>query len=343
MRRILPLLVVSLLAAWTGCSKKPIATVEFTHQLQPKAPLDARYMQIAVRDAQVEGDTAEFDQKKWCRMTADMIQHHLEKAGEKHNLPIKLVDRDHVKLTMEEKDLAAAGVSDKGESLASAQITGANAILTSRVTIKIDKQVGKQRTINAMSVFASAWSRGGAGGGSVDSEEVDEERRNITVQCQFQLKDASSNDVVVSYNGAPAQHTQNTKASPFFGSSQTEADMTPRDRVIGEIVERQAQEFMGKFVPMEVRTSVEVEPSSEDESIAGVRSLVEENYEAALGHFKQAIAADADDHRSLFGAGVCCEKLNRLDEARRYYKLAESLDKGEPRYKAAVGRIAGAG
>lgn len=340
MRRASFLLTMLLGAIVAGCGpKSPTATVAFSRMIQPKTTLSEQYMQIAVMNAQMSGDTGEYDQDKWSRMTADMIQYYLEQAAEKHNIPIKLVDREHLKMTMGEKDLASAGVTDNGDNVGSAQVKGAKAILSSKVTIKIDKQVGKKRTVDAMSVIGGGWSSGGFGGGSVNTEQVDEEARNITVQSQFQLKDSATNDIVVSHNSMPTQEFAKTKASPFFGSSKTEADMTPRDQVIGGMIERQAQEFMSKFVPMEIQSSVEVTPSKHEKSIAGVRCLVTDDYESSLTNFKQAIAENQDDHKSLFGAGVCCEKLNRLDEARKYYKLAQSLDTDEPKYKAAVERV----
>ncbi len=340
MRRASILFTMVIGAVLAGCGpKSTTATVAFSRLIQPKTTLSEQYMQIAVMNAQMGGDTGEYDQDKWSRMTADLIQYYLEQAAEKHNIPIKLVDREHLKMTMGEKDLASAGVSDSGDNVGSAQVKGAKAILTSKVTIKIDKQVGKKRTVDAMSVIGGGWRHGGFGGGSVDTEQVDEEARNITVQSQFQLKDSATNDVVISHNSMPSQEFTKTKASPFFGSSKTEADMTPRDQVIGGMIERQAQEFLAKFVPMEIQATVEVTPSNNEKSNAGVRCLVTDDYESALSNFKQAIAENGDDHKSLFGAGVCCEKLNRIDEARKYYKLAQSLKTDEPKYKAAVERI----
>jgi len=342
MRNVSAVLLGLMLAAGCGPSG-PTARVNFSEVVEPKTPLSEQYMRIAVMNAQMEGDTGEYDQDKWSAMTADLIQHYLEQAAERHNMPIKLVDREHLKLTMGEKDLAAAGVTDSDESLASAQVKGASAILTTKVSIKIQKDVGKQRSIDAMSLVGGGWSQGGWGGGSVDTTEVDEEARNITVTCQFQLKDAATNELVISHNGRPTQDYSKTSSSFFFGSSQTEADMTPRDQVIGNMIDRHAQDFLCKFVPMEVFCEVQVEPSSNEESIAGARILVtaerNEDYEQALASFKQAIAADADDDDSLFGAGVCCEKLRRFDEARKYYKLAQSLEPKETHYGEAVERL----
>ena len=332
------------LAVFAGCTpKSQIATVSFNERTQPKTVLSEQYMQVAVLNARMDESDAQVDQAKWSSMTADMLQHYLEQAREKYHMPFKLVDREHLKFAMGEKDLASAGVTDSGDAMGAAQLQGAKAILTSKVTIKIDKQVGKKRTIDAISVFGGGWSRGGYGGGGVDSTEVDEEARNITVTCQFQLKDPATNDIIVSHNAMPSQHFENTKSGFFFGSSKTEADMTPRDRAIGAIIEQQAKEFLCKFIPVEFSEEIRVEHSSNEDSVAGVRALIMEDYEAALGSFKQAIAADGTDHKSLFGAGVACEKLKRYDDARKYYKMAQSFKTDNAAYNAAIQRVSRAG
>lgn len=338
MRKLFP--VVLVLSFVVGCGpKSPTATVEFKETVAPKTPLSASYMNIAVMNANLEGSSDELDQSKWAGMTADMIQHYLERAGEQHNIPLKLIDREHLKMTMGEKDLASAGITDGGDALGAAQVKGANAILTSKVTVKIDKQVGKKRTIDALALAGGGWSRGGWGAGAVDTEEVDEEARNITVTCQFQLKDAATNDIIVSHNALPSQQYEKTSSSFFFGSSQTEADMNPRDRVIGAMIERHAKDFMAKFVPIDVADSVTVEASKNEACVAGVRCLVIDEYADALGHFKQALSENPNDDEALFGAGVACEKLKRYDEARKYYKQALSLDVDDEKYKSAVDRV----
>lgn len=326
---------LALLVLASGCGDKQVATVELTTTVQPKAPLDAKYMQIAVRNADVGGDTQEFDQKKWAIMTADLIQYSLQQAAEKYNVPLKLVDREHLKLATEEKDLAAAGITDSGDKVASAQLQGASAIITSKVTIKIDKQKGKGRTISDL----GGWGANFGGGGHVRTEEVDKESRNITVQCQFQLKDPATNEIIVPYSGPPAQLYTRTKTSPFFGSSKTEADMTPRDHDIGTLIDRQLREFLVKFVPTEIIAQAKVRPGKHEMSAAGVRALVIDDYETALENFKQAIAAEPNDHRSMFGAGVACEKLKKYDEALKYYKLAQSFEPKDGQYADAVARV----
>ncbi|MBN2559671.1 MAG: tetratricopeptide repeat protein [Phycisphaerae bacterium] len=335
MTRIGAVTTLGLLLVFSGCGKKPLATVEFSYTMQPKEPLPERYMSIAVRNADVSGDTGEFDQRKWCEMTADLIQYYLQQAAEKYDIPLKLVDREHLKIALDEKDLADADITDTSDEIASAQIEGVTANLTSRIIVKIDKQKATGRTVSGLGGFASRW----GGGGSVSTDEVERERRSITVTCQFQLKDAADNSAIAAHSGKPRQYHERTKTSPFFGGSKTEADMAPRDKVIGEIIEEELQKFLVKFVPTEIHAVCEVKASSHEMSVEAVRAMVIDDYETALAHFKQVIAEDRDDDKSLFGAGVCCEKLEKFDEALKYYKQAKSLKPKEEQYDDAIDRV----
>ena len=335
MKRVAVLGTLGLMVALTGCGGKRTATVGLQYTIQPKQALPPQYMSIAVYNARMEGDKGEFDEKKWSEMTADLIQYNLQQAAENHNVPLKLVDREHVRIALGEKDLAAADITEGGDQMASAKIEGASAILTSKITIKIDKQKGKGRTVSDVGGFASHW----GGGGDVHTEEVDKESRNITVTCQFQLKDPSTNATIVAFSGKPTQHFERHQTSPFFGGSKTESDMTPRDKIIGEIVEGQLQQFLVKFIPTDITAEVKVEPGGSESSKEAVKLLVTDNYEGALESFKQAVSEKDDDDKSLFGAGVCCEKLGNLDEALRYYKQAQSCKTKEKKYAEAVERV----
>lgn len=328
-------LIASMLAS-AALGGRPTATVNFHQLVEPKTKLSPQYMEIAVMNANMEGSTTgEFDEAKWSKMTADMIQYYLEQAAEKYNMPIKLIDREHLKIAQGEKDLASAGVTDKGDAVGAAQFKGAGSILTSKVTVKVDKQVGSKRRIDALSLVGGAMSHGSG----IRTEEVDQESRNITVTCQFQLKDPATNDIIVSHNAPPSQEFTNAKASRYFGSSKTEANMTPRDQVIGGMIERAVQEFLSKIVPVEVSATVTVKSSRHGDCEAGVNAMVMEDYQRALGLFKGCLAKHAKDDCAMFGAGVCCEKLKMYDEAKRYYRQAQSYEPNDPEYNAAVARI----
>lgn len=335
MKRVFSIACTAGLFAAVGCNR-PVTTVAFLYPVKPTQPLSEQYMKIAVRDARMAGSTDEYDQEKWSEMTADMVQHNLQRAAEKHGIPLKLVDREHMKMALEEKDMAAAGLTDSGDEVASSALQGAAAILSSKVTVKIDKQKGTGRTLDAMS--AIGWARGG--GGSLHTSEVEKESRNITVTCQFQLKDAGTNAMIVSHSGRPTQYYDKAKRpSFFFGGSKTEADMAPRDRIIGSLIEKQLKQFLRKFVPVEIEATAEVKASGHEGSVAGVEALIIDDYETALANFKQAVAEKSSDDKSLFGAGVACEKLKRFEESLRYYKRAQAYGSDERKYAEAVERV----
>ncbi|MCZ6817184.1 MAG: tetratricopeptide repeat protein [Planctomycetota bacterium] len=340
MKRLAIVAMVPMIAVM-GCGpKRPTVTVDFTYTTQPSQEISEQYMKVAVMNATMKGDTGEYDQDKWSKMTADSLRHYLQEARERHGIPFQLVDRQHVKLALDEQDLAAAGIADDSNDIGSAGLEGVGSILTSDITIKIDKQVGKKRTIDSASVFAHVgryW--GGGGGGGITTTEVDEEARNITVSCQFQLKDPAGNRIIVAHSALPSQEYSKTKASGFFGSSQTEADMTPRDQVIAGMIEKHMMDFLAKFIPTEISETVKCKPSVHEASIAGADAVIAENYEGGLQQFKLAIVEKGDDHASLFLAGVCCEKLERFDDARTYYKRASAYKPKDQQYRRAVQRI----
>lgn len=344
MKRSVTVTVLAMLVLVGGCGpKKPTATVAFSYTDAPREPLSEQYSNITVYDATMQGDTNEYDQNKWAKNTADMVRFYLQEARERHGLPIQVVDRAHGKLALGEQDLADAGLTDDRGDIGSSGLEGIDALITSDITVKIDKQKGKRRTVDAMSVAAFAGRSWGGGGGSIRTTEVDEEARNITVSCQFQLKDPKGNRMIVSHSTRPSQEYTETKASPFFGSSKTERNMPPRDQVIGAMIEKHVLDFLGKFLPVTTVAEVVVKAGDHEMSIAGVKIMVYADspgeFERALGLLKQAIAEKDDDHRSQFAAGVCCEWLGRIPEARRYYKQAASSKPKEEAYSLAVGRV----
>jgi Flp pilus assembly protein TadD len=121
--------------------------------------------------------------------------------------------------------------------------------------------------------------------------------------------------------------------------------MTPRDEVIGGLVTQDLQNFMSKFVPVTYEATVDVESGDTEASEEGVRILVsassETEYQNALDKFKASLSEKPQDDKTLFAAGVCCERLGQADEALRYYKQARSLEEEELKYVEAVERVEG--
>ncbi|MEK7757929.1 MAG: tetratricopeptide repeat protein, partial [Planctomycetota bacterium] len=116
--------------------------------------------------------------------------------------------------------------------------------------------------------------------------------------------------------------TDRTKASPIFGSSKTEAELTPQDQIIGSLVERGAREFVSMLMPCRIDVETEVESSGNKNCVEGVKLLRAESFREAISAFKSAVADDSNDHRAAYGAGVACEATGQYDAALRYYKQA---------------------
>jgi len=206
--------------------------------------------------------------------------------------------------------------------------------------VKVESHSGKKRTIDAMSLMGGGGRHWGHGGGSVDSTEVETVTRNMTVQTEFKLTDAKTGEVWAHWMPKTYRATEKTEASPFFGSSQTEAELTPRDQIIGTLVERGARDFVSLFLPCTVEHEVEVKSSGNESCEQGVKLLNGDMYEEAIEQFKMALVEEPEDDRAAFGAGVACEALGRHTEALDYYKRA-CVIKARPEYLEAKQRLSG--
>ncbi|MHC4235254.1 MAG: tetratricopeptide repeat protein, partial [Planctomycetota bacterium] len=247
-------------------------------------------------------------------------------------------DRKHTSSVMKESDLAAAGMVASAKPGAVAKLLEVQALILTEIKVKVEKHKGKGRTVDFLSLGGGGWSRGGYGHGTVDSSEVDKESRHITVQTDFKLVDAGTEENLATHSPRPYRQTDKMKVSPFFGSAKTEADMTPRDEIIGEAVELGARQFLSKLVPCPVTYLVEVESSSQENCVEGVKLLRAEMYEEAVSQFKMALAEEPSDHHAAYAAGLACEATGRYDEALTYYKQA-CYGKNEPEYIDARKRL----
>ena len=113
------------------------------------------------------------------------------------------------------------------------------------------------------------------GGGSVSAqtEEVETVTRNMTVKVSFKLVDSGNGKVWEYFSPRTYSATEKTKASPIFGSSSTEADLTPADKIIGSLVERGAREFVSMLMPCRIDVEAEIESSGNANCAQGVRYL----------------------------------------------------------------------
>ena len=313
-----------------------MAIVPISYTLQPTKSLPPGLETVAILPAERGPATDE----KWSDMTVSIVQHLIQQANEKYGAKLEVADRTETTKVFAEADMKAAGMTSEGGNLGKpAQVLGVQAFILSKINVKVEKHEGKQRTVDGGSLAAWGGHYWGGGSGSVSTSEVETVTRNMTVQTEFKLTDAKTGKNWATLSPKPYRATEKTKASPFFGSSKTEAELTPRDQIIGTLVERGARDFCSQFIPCDVEYEVEVASSGNEDCKQGVKLLRGDMYEEALAQFKASVAANAEDHRALFAAGVTCEKLGKYDEAMKYYKLAV-MQKAEPQYAEAKNRLA---
>lgn len=337
--------VATLLSSGCGGSKETM-TVGISYTLQPTEKLPEGLKTVAVNEAQVEATTESGEQdairaKKWSRMAADMVETMILDANKAKQTELTIAKRRETKEVMAEHDLAAAGMTQSNNAGAPPQLADIQGLIKSKFTIINDVQKGKQRTISGGSIAAWAGHAYGGGSGSVETEEVESVSRNLTVNCSFGMYDKAGN-ALFQYNQKVQKHDKQ-KPGAFFGSSKTEANLDPADKIIGELVEQGTREFVSMFAPTEVCYRYELESSSDENSAEGVRKMRGRFYDEAIRSFNAALAKESGDYKSMFCLAVAYELTGKYDDAINYYRQAASSkgvhEKTAAMYQSAADRL----
>ncbi len=315
-----------------GCQSRERATVSFSYDVQPGRGLPPGCKTITIMPAKVGPNT----DPKWSDLSATIIQSLVNDSRQRFHTDVTVSDRRDTQVTFDEADLRAAGMSTQSGG-SGGQLLAAQAAVLSNINVKVDTKVGKQRTLSGLNL--AGFGGHGWGGGDVDvqTSEVDTVTRSMTVQTEFKLVDTANNKVWEHYSPPIYSGTDRTHASPIFGSSRTEAELTPQDEIIAELVKRAAREFVSQLIPCRIDVQTDVGSSSNANCAQGVRMLRAENWDDAASLFKQALAENPNDHHAAFGAGIASEARGSFNDAVKYYKQA-CAGADNPEYQEALAR-----
>ncbi len=305
-----------------GCSSTERATIQFSYVVEPEPGkgLPPGMKTIAIQPASV-GPTTD---QKWSDLSATILQNLVNESRSRFGTEVALSDRRDAQVTFTEADLKAAGMSTaKGGS--GGQLLAAQGVVVSNINVKVEQSVGKQRTISGLDLSGFGGHGAGGGGAAVQTDEVETVKRTMTVQSDFRLLDTGNNKVWEQYE-TTHRGTEETKASPIFGSSKTEKELTPQDQIIGTLVERAAREFLSRIIPVRVDVEAALTSSSNANCQEGIRALRADAHEDALALFKAALAENSNDHHAAFAAGVACEASGQYAEAQKYYNRAVGIE-----------------
>ena len=303
---------VSLLA---GCATE-VAQVQFSYVVDPVRGLPDGMTTLTIQPAKIGATT----DPKWSEMCANMLSSLVNESRIEFGPDVTLADRRDTQVTFDEADLAAAGLSTAQGGSGGRLLAAQGAILSS-IDVKVETHIGRQRTISGIDIWGGSGRGWRHGGGDIETEEVETVSRNMTVQTNFKLVDTANNRV---WDQTSSTHrsTDKTKASPIFGSSQTEAELTPRDQIIGTLVERGAREFVSRLMPCRIRVDADVVSSTNKNCMQGVAMLRAEEFESAAVLFETAMRENPNDHLAAYGAGIACEASGQFDQALSHYKRA---------------------
>jgi hypothetical protein len=164
--------------------------------------------------------------------------------------------------------------------------------------------------------------RSSAGGGlMIQTREVEEISRSLTVQCSFTLIDVATGQALLQYSPPPFRKQDKRSPDFFFGSLMGEKELDPVDHFIGELVERATQEFVSMLVPVQVSYTYEL-TARRSAAEAGLRALRADDYAGAIANFQQELAKYPDRHEAMFAIGVTYELMGRHEEALQEYRRA---------------------
>jgi len=316
----------------SGCSSTERANINFSYVVQPEKSLPPGMKTIAIQAAKVGPTTDE----KWSDISATVLLSLVNESRSSFGTPVTVTDRRDTQVTFDEADLAGSGMSTaKGGS--PGQLLAAQGAILSNINVKVEKHVGKQRTLSGFDLSGLMGEHTDAASVRAETAEVETVTRNMTVQTDFKLVDTSNNRVW-DQDSSTHNATERTEASPFFGSSKTEAELTPQDRIIGTLVERGARKFISRFMPVRIEVRAEVASSGNKSCAEGVRLLRAEQYDQAVSMFRNALNENPNDHRAAFGAGVASEAAGQYSEALSFYQRSLAGQENED-YKEARDRV----
>ena len=267
-----------------------------------------------------------------------LLAEYARKAGVK----LVLVDRDHLKQRLDERDLSVIGLTPGDPEDWKGAELGVDAFIFARLNIDTVYESSYKKLIPGDFLDGVI---GGIPGRIVGGlfKPKHRVRRTMTLEGDLQLVDGRTGRIWATHD-ISQQWVENEKS--LFRDKDV-MDLEPEEERIRQALRAAASEFVGMFFPVPRRFEIYVRSSSNDFAKMGARALRVQDYEQALEFFQAALREKPDDHRSLFGAGVACEALGRLDEALRYYKKAVFAcdkrkideDDDEYQYTLAVRRV----
>ncbi len=275
----------------------------------------------------------------WENAIQSQISELLEERATALGKTIHLVSRNELDAYLRERDLKLADIVD-GDSLSDkARLLDIDLYLLG--------DIDGQTTVR-QAQKSSIWGKiaGFFLGGYFGHEMGRPKRqvaRTITFAGHLKAQDAKTAKVWLLHD-ITTQKIEDKKPH-FWEDDQDVIDLIPEEQVIKDKLDFQVHSFVGRMLPTPQNIRYTVRSSRNADSVEGVRWQELGNDTKALEAFERAIVTNPRDHRSLFGAGVACERMGELGKAATYYEQAhvnssgKTDENGEGQYRLAHERV----
>lgn len=144
--------------------------------------------------------------------------------------------------------------------------------------------------------------------------------------------------VTVAFTVADADNDATLAAVNVTRQGQAAADEATADDLVDELIGRCVDAFVDSITPRRVSTAERLRRGKSGHARKAASLAAAGKYEAALDMYARAIERHPADHGSLFGAGVMCEAMGRIEQARVYYARATELADDED-YARSLDRV----
>jgi hypothetical protein len=376
------LTLVALTAMPSFAKEKQTVTVSYMLGSGKSLPPDIKAVAVIDSGVEsIDGIKGNSREKKWSMIAADMIEAMIQGEGDAAS-GLTLVQRRATKQILDEQDLQLAGIVEGDAALRAGKLLAVQGLIESKIHINIDTKRSTKSTIDWGGILGGAMQQQGqpprrdpryrndrdgrrgdrdnpyrrqhdhggrseerrsAGGGlRIDTREVEEISRNLSVQCSFCLVDATTGAAVLRYS-TPVIHKTDKKSPDFlFGGMMEQGDLDPVDHFIGELVERACRDFVGMMAPTRVSVTYELVGRGKKGEQA-IRALRADDVRSAAQLFEESYRDDPDEYDQLFALGVTFELAGDFPRALECYRQLvahKEMDEDDlPMYMEAKNRL----
>ena len=309
---VLPAVVLAV-----GCA--PSAYLRISHVGRCKLSLPPKVKTIAVVGA---GQKGAMD-KQYAQILADELAARLGASAR-----FELVDRENLKATLREQQLAAAGITDEATAARAGKILNASAMVYGHVHATY-----QQRTEMVKEARFT-----GNRNNPITFVTVPKLVEMGTVSANFKFVDTETGKVYLTTKADGSYNSRKDKGRIHMPGSSRTRKVKGKGEILQALTKLCADQFMQKVFHINER-EVKLKGSETKANNEGVKQVKAGHYESALESFCTAVEIKPGDHEAWYNKGAVHEVMGQSRQAYDAYLKAAGINSEDGRYQTAVVRM----